>query len=107
MSEKVPAAGTCRCGASRPRAVAGAAHIHEATSASVRSIAEPPVHGEERLWGRARRSAAQHARRSNEPCWHVVDDLPHPMPVTAAELDTIETYLGHLLDELLGSRSAA
>jgi hypothetical protein len=107
MSEKAPAAGARRRGTSKSRAVAGAAHIRAATSASVSSVAEPPAHGEERLWGRARRSAAQRARRCNEPCWHVVDDLQDPLPVTAAELDTIETYLGQLLDDLLGSRSAA
>jgi hypothetical protein len=34
----------------------------------------------------------------------VRDDLGEPIPVTAAEVDAIETYLGPLLDELLGSR---
>jgi hypothetical protein len=34
----------------------------------------------------------------------VCDDLGEPIPVTAAEVDVIETYLGPLLDELLGSR---
>jgi hypothetical protein len=34
----------------------------------------------------------------------VRDDLGEPIPVTAAEVDVIETYLGPLLDELLGSR---
>jgi hypothetical protein len=33
----------------------------------------------------------------------VRDDLGEPIPVTAAEVDVIETYLGPLLDELLGS----
>ncbi len=31
----------------------------------------------------------------------VVDDWPEPVPVTPAELDVIETYLGRLLDEIL------
>ena len=35
----------------------------------------------------------------------VRDNLGEPIPVTAAEVDVIETYLGPLLDELLGSRS--
>jgi hypothetical protein len=34
----------------------------------------------------------------------VRDNLGEPIPVTAAEVDVIETYLGSLLDELLGSR---
>jgi hypothetical protein len=34
----------------------------------------------------------------------VRDDLGEPIPVAAAEVDVIETYLGPLLDELLGSR---
>jgi hypothetical protein len=34
----------------------------------------------------------------------VRDNLGEPIPVTAAEVDVIETYLGALLDELLGSR---
>ena len=33
----------------------------------------------------------------------VRDNLGEPIPVTAAEVDVIETYLGSLLDELLGS----
>jgi hypothetical protein len=33
----------------------------------------------------------------------VRDNLGEPIPVTAAEVDVIETYLGPLLDELLGS----
>jgi hypothetical protein len=34
----------------------------------------------------------------------VRDNLGEPIPLTAAEVDVIETYLGPLLDELLGSR---
>jgi hypothetical protein len=34
----------------------------------------------------------------------VRDNLGEPIPMTAAEVDVIETYLGPLLDELLGSR---
>jgi hypothetical protein len=37
----------------------------------------------------------------------VRDDLGEPIPVTAAEVDVIETYLGSLLDELLGSRAGS
>jgi hypothetical protein len=32
----------------------------------------------------------------------VRDNLGEPIPVTVAEVDVIETYLGSLLDELLG-----
>ncbi|RUM99893.1 hypothetical protein EET67_00725 [Pseudaminobacter arsenicus] len=59
------------------------------------------------MWGRARRSAAQHARRRNEHHWAVVDDLPEPLPVIQAELEVIETYFGDLLNELLSFRPAA
>ncbi|CAH1649480.1 conserved hypothetical protein [Hyphomicrobiales bacterium] len=31
----------------------------------------------------------------------VVDDWPEPVPVSRAELDVIETWLGRLLDEIL------
>jgi hypothetical protein len=37
----------------------------------------------------------------------VRDNLGEPIPVTAAEVDVIETYLGPLLDDLLGSRSGS
>jgi hypothetical protein len=32
----------------------------------------------------------------------VVDDFPQEIPITRRELDVIETYLGALLDEVLG-----
>lgn len=32
----------------------------------------------------------------------VVDDLPNPIPVTANELDAIESYLGDQITRLLG-----
>jgi hypothetical protein len=35
---------------------------------------------------------------------HVVDDLPQATRVVERELDAIETYLGLLLDEILGQR---
>ena len=34
-------------------------------------------------------------------CWHVVDDLPRPVPIARAELDVLETYLGPEIDALL------
>jgi hypothetical protein len=37
----------------------------------------------------------------------VRDDLGEPIPVAAAEVDVIETYLGPLLDEPLGSRAGS
>jgi hypothetical protein len=33
---------------------------------------------------------------------HVIDDLPDVVPVSAGELDVIETYLGAALNDLLG-----
>lgn len=37
----------------------------------------------------------------------VIDDLTAPIPITNRELDVIETYLGSLLDGILGEKSAA
>jgi hypothetical protein len=36
----------------------------------------------------------------------VLDNLGQPVPVCAAEVDVIETYLGDVLDELFASRKA-
>jgi hypothetical protein len=36
----------------------------------------------------------------------VLDNLGHPVPVCAAEVDVIETYLGDVVDELFASRKA-
>jgi hypothetical protein len=33
---------------------------------------------------------------------HVIDDLPEAVPVRAQELEVIETYLGTVLNELIG-----
>jgi hypothetical protein len=37
------------------------------------------------------------------PPSHVIDDFPKVVPVGAQELDVIETYLGAVLNELLGA----
>ena len=37
----------------------------------------------------------------------MVDDLPDVVPVTAPELDAVETYLGGLIDQLLADAKAA
>lgn len=108
MSKQVPADGARRRGTSKSRAVAGASEIRIAEDASADSTnATAPSQGGERLWGRARRSAAQRARRRDEHHWAVADDLSDPLPVTQAELDVIETYFGDLLNELLSLRPAA
>jgi hypothetical protein len=39
-----------------------------------------------------------------EPSLHVTDDLPQAIPLAKRELDVIETYLGALLDDVLGRR---
>lgn len=36
----------------------------------------------------------------------VADDLPSAVPVATAELETIETYLGKLIDQLLADADA-
>ncbi len=35
--------------------------------------------------------------------WMVTDDWPDPVPVTAAEIEVFERWLGDLFDELFGS----
>ena len=44
------------------------------------------------------------AHVSQPPAPHLVDDLPDAVPVSAQELDVIETYLGAVLNEFLGAR---
>jgi hypothetical protein len=36
----------------------------------------------------------------------VLDNLGHPVPICAAELDAIETYLGDVLEEVFASSKA-
>lgn len=36
----------------------------------------------------------------------VTDNFPRPLPVTKRELEVFETYLGALIDEVLGTRPA-
>ena len=47
--------------------------------------------------------AAPAAKVSKDGDLVVLDNLGHPVPVCAAELDAIETYLGDVLEELLAS----
>ena len=37
--------------------------------------------------------------------WTVTDDWPNPVPVTDAETDVFEQWLGDLFDDLFGPRS--
>jgi hypothetical protein len=52
------------------------------------------------------------ANRRNGSCdpaasqWTVVDNWPEAVPVTGDEIDVLETYLGNLLDEILGGAHA-
>jgi hypothetical protein len=47
-------------------------------------------------------AVSPHGSQASAP--HAVDDLPDAVPVGAQELGVIETYLGALLNELLGER---
>ena len=40
--------------------------------------------------------------QSQPPAPRVIDDFPQTVPVDARELEVIETYLGALLNELMG-----
>jgi len=101
MSTRIPADGARSRGTSKSRAAAGARKIGIAECRSAATSVPSPQPGARRLWGRARRSAAQRARRGSERPWNVIDNLPDQVPVTQAELDVIETYLGDLLDKFL------
>lgn len=39
--------------------------------------------------------------------WTVENELPDPIPVSAAELDAVERYFGDVLDAVFGSKSDA
>lgn len=54
------------------------------------------------LRGRSRRSASQRRRVLGEN-WTVHHGWPAEVPVTPAEVEVVETYLGGLLDELLAA----
>ncbi|WP_144706577.1 hypothetical protein [Aminobacter sp. J44] len=108
MSSRVPADGARRRGTLKSRAVAGAQEIRTAEELSVSTSATVPSAGSgARSWGHARRAEQQRRRQGEAQRWSVILDAPHPLPVTSAELDVIETHLGDLLDELLASRPAA
>ncbi|TYL86111.1 hypothetical protein [Bradyrhizobium cytisi] len=48
---------------------------------------------------------SQRARTSDDPV--VLDDLPELVPITTAELDTIQFYLGDLIDRLIADAAAS
>jgi hypothetical protein len=50
--------------------------------------------------GPVRRSAPLRDGRGDASAWLVTDDFPHPIPVGAAEIAVLETYLGVALDAL-------
>ncbi len=76
------------------------------------STARPACHGPQRVVAcrlntaepAAERGGGNPAASSDEII--VRDDLGPQIPIFAAELEVVETYLGHLLDDLLSSRTA-
>lgn len=54
------------------------------------------------LRGRSRRSASQRRRIVGDN-WMVQHCWPAEVPITAAEVEVVETYLGAVLDELLAA----
>jgi hypothetical protein len=68
----------------------------------------PPSLEQRRLTRRvvAKAGHAAPAARASDGDLMVLDDLGHPVPVCAAEVDAIETYLGEVLDELFASSKA-
>jgi hypothetical protein len=61
-----------------------------------------PGSGETPGWEDNQIAVSPHGSQASAP--HAVDDLPDAVPVGAQELGVIETYLGALLNELLGER---
>lgn len=56
----------------------------------------------------AARLPATEANRANEvETWRVTDDWPAQVPVCREEVEILETFLGQLLDEILGGKHAA
>lgn len=45
--------------------------------------------------------------RSEEGAWRLETDWPEEVPVTTAEVEVVERFLGDLLDELLGGAHGA
>lgn len=74
------------------------------------STARPACRGPPQLAARRRDTAEPAAGQRRDECADsiiVSDDLGPQIPVGAAELEVIETYLGHLLDDLLASSTTA
>lgn len=74
----------------------------------------PPLEEALRSSGKTAIAAAKRSSRGKGPAAHALagadavvrDNLGQPVPVCATELSVIETYLGHVLDELLASPAA-
>lgn len=88
-------------GRSNIRAVAGA-QIATGGRRPGEARAVPTQAAELPLRGRSLRSAAQR-RRVVSDNWTVHDCWPAEVPVTPAEVEVVETYLGAVLDELLAA----
>jgi hypothetical protein len=71
-----------------------------------RVIAKPPrpIRYSRNERPRNAKQIALSAHESRPSAQHVIDDLPDVVPVGAQELDAIETYLGAVLNALLGAR---
>ncbi len=94
-----------------PEAAAGS---DTASSTEPPSCRGPPLDEARRSSGKTAIAAAKRSSRGEGPAAHALaggdavvgDNLGQPVPVCAAELSVIETYLGHVLDELLASPAA-
>lgn len=86
---------------SSSRAVAGAQKATGGCSPG-EAGAVPARTAELPLRGRSRRSASQRHRIVSDN-WMVQHCWPAEVPVTAAEVEVVETYLGAVLDELLAA----
>jgi hypothetical protein len=49
-------------------------------------------------------SNIQRESKQEREAWTVTDDWPEDVPVSSAEVDVIEAWLGDLLDQLFGPR---
>ena len=105
MPKTTQAAAARRHGRSSSRAVAGTqigtgCRKPGEARAVLTQAAELP------LRGRSRRSASQRRRIVGDN-WMVHHCWPAKVPVTPAEIEVVETYLGDLLDELLAACGAS
>jgi hypothetical protein len=92
--------GRAKPSAAQPRSGEGGP---DSTAAGEQTVPAPRVHPASKLPTRARMRVRRRRADLTPPDPIVTDNLGDPVPITAAEVDAIETYLGPKLRDLLAS----